>query len=69
MNVSETDGELRISLDLPGVDQSSIDVTVDGDMLTIRATRSAERETIGKISTSWSGISERTSVIFSFPST
>jgi HSP20 family protein len=43
MNVSETDEELRISLDLPGVDESSIDVTVDGDILTIRATRTDEK--------------------------
>lgn len=43
MNVSETDEELRISLDLPGVDESSIDVMVDGDILTIRATISDEK--------------------------
>ena len=40
---AETDDELRISLDLPGVDGKSIDVTADGDVLTIRATRSDEK--------------------------
>jgi HSP20 family protein len=43
MNVSETDDELRISLDLPGVIESSIDVTVNGDILAVRATRSDEK--------------------------
>jgi HSP20 family protein len=43
MNVSETSDELRISLDLPGADETNVDVTVDGDVLTIRATRSQEK--------------------------
>jgi HSP20 family protein len=37
VNVSETDKELRVTAELPGVSERDIDVTVDGDVLTIRA--------------------------------
>jgi HSP20 family protein len=44
MNVSETDKELRISAELPGVDEKDVDVTLDGDLLTIRGEKNFERE-------------------------
>ena len=36
MNVSETDKEIRITAELPGVDQNDVDVSLDDDVLTIR---------------------------------
>jgi HSP20 family protein len=44
IDVSETDREIRIIADLPGVDEAHIEVLTDGDLLTIRAVRQMERE-------------------------
>jgi HSP20 family protein len=44
INVSETDKELRVTADLPGVSEKDIDVTVDGDLLSIRAEKKVERK-------------------------
>ncbi|WP_342725762.1 Hsp20/alpha crystallin family protein [Bradyrhizobium sp. B097] len=43
INVSETDGEMRISADLPGVRAEDIDVTLVDDILTIRAEKTLDR--------------------------
>ncbi|WP_420964457.1 Hsp20/alpha crystallin family protein [Bradyrhizobium sp. B120] len=43
INVSETDGEMRISADLPGVRAEDIDVTLVDDILTIRAEKTPDR--------------------------
>ncbi|MBF9232561.1 Hsp20/alpha crystallin family protein [Microvirga alba] len=44
INVSETEQEMRISAELPGVTEKDIDVSLDGDMLTIRAEKKFERK-------------------------
>ena len=44
INASETDKELRITAELPGVSENDIDVTVDDDLLTIRAEKKVERK-------------------------
>ena len=43
INVSETDGEMRISADLPGVKASDIDVKLVDDILTIRAEKTLQK--------------------------
>ena len=43
MNISETEKDYSITVDLPGVNPSDLEVTVDGDILSIKATRSAEK--------------------------
>ena len=43
MNVSETDKELRITAELPGVTEQDIDVSLDDDVLTIRGEKKLER--------------------------
>jgi HSP20 family protein len=48
MNVSETDKELRISAELPGVDEKDVEVTLDGDLLTIRGEKRFEQERGGE---------------------
>lgn len=48
MNVSETDRELRISAELPGVDEKDVEVTLDGDLLTIRGEKNFEQERGGE---------------------
>ena len=42
VNVSETDKELQVTAELPGVDEKNIDVTVSGDQLTIRGEKKSE---------------------------
>lgn len=44
MNVSETDNELRITAELPGVSEKDVDVTLDDDVLTIRGEKKFEKE-------------------------
>ena len=40
----ETETDLLITAELAGIDESSLDVTVDGDVLSIAGTRSGQRE-------------------------
>ena len=44
LDVSETDSELDIDAELPGVDEKDIEVTLAGDTLTIRGERKNEHE-------------------------
>jgi HSP20 family protein len=44
IDVSETGNELRIYAELPGVKEDGIDVTLDGDVLTIRGEKSFEHK-------------------------
>jgi HSP20 family protein len=44
MDVSETDKELRIQAELPGVSEKDIDVSLNEDVLTIRAEKKQERK-------------------------
>jgi HSP20 family protein len=43
MNVSETEKEIRITAELPGVSEQDIDVSLDDDVLTIRGEKKFER--------------------------
>jgi HSP20 family protein len=44
MDVAETDKEVRVCVELPGVDEKDIDVTLDNDLLTIRGEKKFEQE-------------------------
>jgi HSP20 family protein len=44
IDISETDNELRIRAELPGVSQDDVEVMLNDDMLTIRAEREIEQE-------------------------
>src|SRR3712207_2349998 len=44
MNVSETENEIRITAELPGVTENDVDISLHGDMLTIRGEKKAERQ-------------------------
>ena len=44
MNVSETENEIRITAELPGVTEQDIDVSLDDDVLTIRGEKKFERK-------------------------
>ena len=43
MNVSETEKEIRITAELPGVTEQDIDISLDDDVLTIRGEKKFER--------------------------
>jgi HSP20 family protein len=45
--VDESEGEYRIRLEIPGMDEKSVDVSVQDDILTIRAEKTAEKEEKG----------------------
>ncbi|MEM8754406.1 MAG: Hsp20/alpha crystallin family protein [Pseudomonadota bacterium] len=44
VDVAETDDEIEVKADLPGVDRSDVDVTLDGDVLTLRAEKKASSD-------------------------
>ena len=44
MDVSETDNEIRITADLPGIQEKDIEITLADDVLTIRGETKTERE-------------------------
>ena len=43
IDVTETDGETRITAELPGIKEDDVEVTVDNDILTIRAEKRVEQ--------------------------
>jgi HSP20 family protein len=44
IDVSETDKEVRVCAEIPGVSEKDVDVTLDQDMLTIRGEKKFERD-------------------------
>jgi HSP20 family protein len=44
IDVSETESEIRIEADLPGVEEKDVDVTVSDNVLTIKGEKKAEKE-------------------------
>jgi len=42
VNVEDTDAELRLSVELPGLEEGDFEVTTDGDLLTIRGEKKVE---------------------------
>ena len=44
VDVSETGKEMRITAELPGLDEKDVEVTVTGDMLTIKGEKKVEKE-------------------------
>jgi HSP20 family protein len=43
VDVSETDAELRLTAELPGLEKSDFDVTVEADVITIKGTKKVAR--------------------------
>lgn len=48
VDVSETDREVKITAELPGMDDKDIDVSISKDMLTIKGEKKEEKEDKGK---------------------
>lgn len=48
VDVKETDGEVRITAELPGVDEKDVEVSVSGDLLTIKGEKKEEKEEKGE---------------------
>jgi HSP20 family protein len=44
IDVSETDGQYVIEAELPGVDPKEVEVSLDGDLLTIKGEKKIDRE-------------------------
>ncbi|WP_428408391.1 Hsp20/alpha crystallin family protein [Hyphococcus sp.] len=44
VDITESDKQIKIAVDLPGMDEDDIDVSLTGDVLTIRGERRHERE-------------------------
>ncbi len=48
VDVSETDKEIKVSVELPGMDEKDIDVSLTRDTLTIKGEKKEEKEDKGK---------------------
>lgn len=48
MDIQETDKEYQLRVELPGVDPEKVELTVDGNMLTLRGEKKDVRETHDK---------------------
>lgn len=44
LDVAETDKEIKVTAELPGVDEKDIDITLTGDLLTIKGEKKIEEE-------------------------
>lgn len=44
VDIAETDDELQVSVDLPGLEEKDLEVTVEDDTLTVRGEKKQERE-------------------------
>jgi HSP20 family protein len=44
VEVSETDREIRVTADLPGLEEKDVEVLLDGDVLTLRGEKRSETE-------------------------
>lgn len=44
LDMAESDGSIEVAVDLPGVDEKDIEVTINGDVLTIRGEKKTETE-------------------------
>jgi HSP20 family protein len=44
MEVAETDNNIEVSVELPGFERKDVDISLDGNVLAIRAERKAEQE-------------------------
>jgi HSP20 family protein len=47
-DISETDREIHVKAELPGMDPKEIDITVTGDLLTIKGEKREEKEEKGR---------------------
>ena len=54
VDVTETDKEIKISADIPGVEPKDIDVSVEDGMLTIKAKRNTSAKKRRKVNIAWS---------------
>lgn len=48
VDIGETDGEIRVRADLPGLSEDEVEVTLEDDMLRIRAEKKEETEREGE---------------------
>ncbi len=44
VDIGETENEIQVQADLPGIPEEDVDVTLEDDVLTIRAEKKSERE-------------------------
>jgi HSP20 family protein len=48
LDVSETEREIKVTAELPGMDEKDVNVTLEGDVLTLKGEKKAEAEEKGK---------------------
>ena len=56
VDILETENELILKADVPGVDLKDIDIQLENGTLTLRGERKSERTRITRVSIAWSGV-------------
>lgn len=59
LDVAENDAEIRVALELPGLDQKDVDVSLTGDLLVVRGEKRDRRETAGSKDERWHRVESR----------
>lgn len=67
VDVTENDKEIKISAELPGMDEKDIDVSLQNDMLTIKGEKKEEKRTRAKTITEWSAPMAPSAEPYRFP--
>ena len=48
VDVKETGGEIRVTAEMPGIEEKDVEISLDGDMLTIKGEKKEEKEEKGE---------------------
>ena len=64
VDISESEHDIVVKAELPGIEQNDLGVSVTGDVLTIKGEKKEEKEKRARISTEWSDLT----VAFPVPS-
>jgi HSP20 family protein len=49
LEISETDTEITVKMEIPGIDEENLDVSIVNDILTVRGEKKREREESGRL--------------------
>lgn len=58
-DVAENDEEIRVEVELPGLEQKDVDVSLTGDLLVVRGEKRDRRETAGSKDGRWHRVESR----------
>ena len=67
VDVTENEKEIKISAELPGMDEKDIDISLQHDVLIIKGEKNEEKEDKEKTATAWNVLTAPSVGLFPFP--